>query len=164
MKLLSAYIGQYARNPAYLNRSLPEALAGFLSYYALDMITRAQWLPFYHYVNWDEHVVLETIAREAGWRGADDTILTWRIDDATAPFYNFITLTIAGFTENDTFRSNQIREGVITREEAIRLVERENRPRLGPMREYLESLNLDYEAVKARIEALPKLLSPHVSR
>jgi len=157
-KLLLRYVGQYIRNPAYLNRSLPEALANFLAYYALDTVTRAQWIPFYRYIHWDEQTVLDTIAREAGWRGADDTILTWRIDDATAPFYNFITLTIAGFTENDTFRSNQIREGVIAREEALRLVERENEPRLGPMREYLESLDLDYETIKARIEAQPKLL------
>ena len=31
--------------------------------------------------------------------------------DGTAGFYNYVYHTVAGFTEHDTFRSNQIREG-----------------------------------------------------
>ena len=46
-----------------------------------------------------------------GWERAVDTSSTWRLGDATAPFYNYIYYTVAGFTEHDTFRSNQIREG-----------------------------------------------------
>ena len=44
------------------------------------------------------------------------------IGDGTAAFYNYVYQTIAGFTEHDTFRSNQIREGMITREQAMQLV------------------------------------------
>ena len=36
--------------------------------------------------------------------------------------YNYIYYTVAGFTEHDTFRSNQIREGCISRKEASNLV------------------------------------------
>lgn len=46
-----------------------------------------------------------------------DTNTTWRIGDGTAAFYNYVYYTVAGFTEHDTFRSNQIREGQMTREE-----------------------------------------------
>ena len=34
----------------------------------------------------------------------------------TAAFYNYIYYTLAGVSEHDTFRSNQIKEGQITRE------------------------------------------------
>ena len=48
---------------------------------------------------------------------AKDSKTSWRIGDGTASFYNYIYYTIAGFTEHDTFRSNQIREGVISRDQ-----------------------------------------------
>ncbi len=48
------------------------------------------------------------------------------IGDGTAPFYNYIYLTVGGFSEHDTFRSNQIREGLITRDQAMAAIETEN--------------------------------------
>ena len=82
--------------------------------------------------------------KQYDWELAPDTNTTWRIGDGTAAFYNYIYYTIAGFTEHDTFRSNQIREGQITREEALRLVEDENRPRYQNIRWYLDAVGLDY--------------------
>ena len=51
--------------------------------------------------------------------------------DGTAAFYNYIYYTVAGFTENDAFRSNQIRAGVLNRSEAARLVELRKSSALG---------------------------------
>jgi len=157
--LLTRYVAEYLRNPAYINRSLASAVASFFAFYVTDVLSQVDWVPFYHYVRWQEDEVLEAIRGELGWISPEDTILTWRIDDATAPFYNYLYLSIAGFTENDTFRSNQIREGVMTREEALRLAVTENEPRLEAMRSYLESLGLDYEMVKANVDDIPKLRS-----
>jgi glucosamine--fructose-6-phosphate aminotransferase (isomerizing) len=69
----------------------------------------------------------DTLA-EYDWEKAPDTNTTWRIGDGTAAFYNYVYYTVTGFTEHDTFRSNQIREGDLNREEALALVEDENRP------------------------------------
>ena len=44
-------------------------------------------------------------------------------------FYNYLYYIVLGFTEHDTFRSNQIREGQITREEALQMVKEDNKPR-----------------------------------
>ena len=56
---------------------------------------------------------------------------------------------VAGFSENDTFRSNQIREGMITRDEAIKLVLKENMPRYNSLKWYLEIIGLDFiETIK----------------
>ena len=49
-----------------------------------------------------------------------DTKSTWRIGDGTASFYNYVYTLVAGFSENDTFRSNQIREGMINQRKSFR--------------------------------------------
>jgi len=59
--------------------------------------------------------------------------------------------TMAGFTEHDTFRSNQVREGDITREEALRLVEDENRPRYQNIKWYLDAVGMDFDSTIERI-------------
>ena len=79
------------------------------------------------------------------WERSIDTKSTWRIGDGAAAFYNYIYYTIAGFSEHDTFRSNQIREGDISREQALKLVNIENAPRFENIKWFLEILNLDFE-------------------
>jgi hypothetical protein len=64
---------------------------------------------------------------------------------------------VAGFTEHDTFRSNQIREGDLTREEALVLVEDENRPRYPNIKWYLDAVGIDFiEAIKV-VNSMPRL-------
>ena len=58
--------------------------------------------------------------------------------------YNYIYYTFAGFTEFDTFRSNQIREGDLSRDEALRLVEKENQPRFPSIEHFLKLIDLDF--------------------
>ena len=88
---------------------------------------------------------------------AVDTPTTWRIRDGTAAFYNYVYYTVAGFTEHDTFRSNQIREGDITRDEALKLVKEENRPRYPNIKWYLDALAIDYNKAISIVNKIPKL-------
>ena len=71
--------------------------------------------------------------------------------------YNYIYYTIAGFTEHDTFRSNQIREGDITRDEAMALLEDENRPRYPNIKWYLDAIGLDFKDVISTINDARRL-------
>ncbi|MDD3945615.1 MAG: hypothetical protein PHS38_13025, partial [Bacteroidales bacterium] len=88
---------------------------------------------------------------------AVDTNATWRIGDGTAAFYNYVNYIVAGFTEHDTFRSNQIREGQISRDNALKLVEDENRPRYQNIKWYLDTLGLDFERVIKVVNNIPKM-------
>ncbi len=99
----------------------------------------------------------DTLLNKYDWEKSIDTSTTWRIGDGTAAFYNYVYFTVAGFTEHDTFRSNQIREGQITREKALELVEDENQPRHQNIRWYLDTLGLDFEDVIKTVNAIPKL-------
>jgi asparagine synthetase B (glutamine-hydrolysing) len=153
IKLALAAGWQYFLNPSYLNNSLFETLFAYWTTY----IIRYNFIYLYHYMKWDEEKIIYTLKREYNWETERDTILTWRTDDGTAPFYNYIYCTVAGFTENDAFRSNQIREGVLTRERALKIIEEENKPRYEAIRDYLDKIGLDYDEVIKRINAIPKL-------
>jgi hypothetical protein len=71
--------------------------------------------------------------------------------------YNYIYYLVAGFSEHDTFRSNQVREGEITRERALELAREENRPRYQNIRWYLDALGMDFTEVIKVINAIPRL-------
>ena len=64
---------------------------------------------------------------------------------------------MAGFSEHDTFRSNQIRAGQITREKALQLVEEENRPRYPNIKWYLDAVGIDFDACIDRINTIKPL-------
>ena len=104
---------------------------------------------------WIERTLLE----EYDFERAEDTESLWRIGDGTAAFYNYIYHAIAGMTENDTFRSNQIRQGMMTRSLALDLVERDNRPRFASIQWYLKTIGIERTVpeVLERIERAPKL-------
>src|SRR5204862_1794287 len=119
------YARAYLRNPAYLNRSIPDTLFSYFIYY----LKKLDYLDFYNYIPWDETTIVNTIIDRYDWETAPDTKSTWRIGDGTAAFYNFIYWNAAGLTESDTFRAGQVRQGTMTREEALRVVDEENKPR-----------------------------------
>ena len=111
----------------------------------------------FDYWRWDEERINKTLLNKYNWETASDTSTTWRIGDGTAAFYNYIYYTVAGFTEHDTFRSNQIREGDISRDYALKLVKEENKPRYQNIRWYLDTLELDYVDVIKIVNSIPKL-------
>ena len=105
----------------------------------------------------DEETINNTLIKEYDWETAVDTSTTWRIGDGTAGFYNYVYYTVAGFTEHDTFRSNQIREGVITRRQALDFIFNENRPRYQNIKWYLDTLGMNFEEVIKVVNSIPKL-------
>ena len=64
---------------------------------------------------------------------------------------------MAGFSEYDSFRSNQIREGVLSREKGLELIKKENIPRYENIRWYLDIIGLDFETTIKVINNIPKL-------
>lgn len=141
-------------SPSYFNSSLWDTLSG--EYYR-SFTEKQDYYHIFDYWAWDEKTVNDTLINQYDWETAIDTSTTWRIGDGTAGFYNYVYYTVAGFTEHDTFRSNQIREGQLTREKALELVEDENQPRYQNIRWYLDALGLDFEEVIKIVNSIPKL-------
>ncbi len=151
---LATYYGiKYLTNPAYINSSLWDTLFAYFVAYIMPLDFHYLW----HYIMWDEEKITSTLINEYGWEKSTETETTWRIDDGSVPFYNYIYYTVQGFTENDTFRSNQIREGKMDRNTALKLVEGENAPRYQGLAWYFQQIGIDGEAALATIERIPKL-------
>lgn len=152
---LFSFVGKnILKSPGYLNQSVWDNLGSFAARY---IAPKKDYYHLFDYYRWDEDEINSLIQNEYKWETAIDTKSTWRIGDGTASFYNYIYYTVAGFSENDTFRSNQIREGMLDRETALELVEEDNIARYETLRWYLEIVGLDFETVIKRVNQIPKL-------
>lgn len=152
-QLVKFFLFEALRNPKYINRSILDNLLAY-KYYYLDVLNP---INLFHYLPWNEDEVNNTLIKNYNWELSPDTTTTWRIGDGTAAFYNYIYYTVAGFTENDCFRSNQILEGIISRENALNLVEHENKPRYDSLKWYCDSIAIDLEEAIKIINSIPKL-------
>jgi asparagine synthetase B (glutamine-hydrolysing) len=152
------YALHFLLNPRYINASLLDTISAYASYFLLPK----NYFNLYSFLPWSEDDIIGTLTREYDFELAPDTRTTWRIGDGTAPFYNYIYHTVAGFSEHDTFRSNQIREGQIDRETALRKAQEENHPRFEAILWYLNAINLGDEAdrILRIIHSIPKVAAP----
>lgn len=141
------------KSPGYFNASLWDTISG--EYYR-SFTNKSDYYHIFDYWRWDEELIDQTLDKY-DWERAPDTSTTWRIGDGTAAFYNYIYYTVAGFTEHDTFRSNQIREGQMSREKALELIEDENRPRYPNIKWYLDAVGLDFKSTIEVVNKIPKL-------
>lgn len=142
-----------SKSLGYFNSSLWDTLSG--EYYRSYM-KKTDYFHIFDYWTWEERLIDQTLAMY-DWEKAPDTSTTWRIGDGTAAFYNYIYYTVAGFSEHDTFRSNQIREGQITRSEALTRVTDENRPRYPNIKWYLDAIGMDFTEVIKIVNSIPRL-------
>ena len=141
------------RNPKYFNTSIVDTVSG--EYYR-SKSKDSGYVHLFDYFKWDESKVEATLD-DYSWERSPDSTSSWRIGDGTAAFYNYIYHRVAGFTEHDTFRSNQIREGDLTRGDAMKLIETENLPRYQNIKWYLDAINLDFIEVISKINAIPRM-------
>ena len=153
IRMCSHYTKQYITNPGYINLSLADTIGAAFCYYAVPH----NYLRLYDYIQWNEEDVNDVLINEYNWEKAIDTESTWRIGDGTAPFYNYIYYLLTGFTENDTLRSNQIREGMINRNKALDLLYEENLPRFESLKWYFDVIGLDMDTVLTKINQIPRL-------
>src|SRR5262245_50697659 len=132
--MLWYFAKNYAKNPAYINESLLDTANAFYQ----TFVVKDDFLYLYHYLRWHEDTIVNTIRGEYDWEIATDTATTWRIGDGTAAFYNYIYQTMAGFTEDDVMLANMVREGELTRDEALARAIEYGKPRWPSIREYAQ--------------------------
>lgn len=140
-------------NRHYFNASLLDTLSGE---YFRSIKKQEDYIHLFDFYAWEEREVNQCL-NDYEWERAPDTNSTWRIGDGTAAFYNYVYYTVAGFTEHDTFRSNQIRQGQLTRSRALQLIKDENRPRSENIKWYLDSVGIDPIAAIKTVNKIPKI-------
>jgi len=153
IKMIFSYLGKYFNNPAYINRSIIDTIGGYLSFFVIPH----NYLRLFEYLDWNEQEVNRTLIEEYGWETSSETPSTWRIDDGTVPLSDYMYYMMSGLTINDTFRSNQIREGCVTREKALEILQRENLPRFNAIKWYCDKIGVDFVSTVRIINKAPKL-------
>ncbi len=153
LKMALFYGKEYLLNPAYINSSLLDTADAFKSYYVI----KHNNINIYDYIPWEEEKINKVLREEYDWETDSGTKATWRIGDGTAAFYNYIYFMVAGFSENDTFRSNQIREGLISREEGLKRTNNENLPRFDSIQWYCNTIGIDWKNTIRKINQIPAL-------
>ncbi len=152
-KMAGYYLNQFLQNPAYLNSSILDTMGAFMSYYFIPH----RFINFFNYVLWNEETINKALIDEYHWETAADSKSTWRIGDGTASFYNYIYYTMAGLTENDTFRSYQVRENMLSRDDALAFVQRDNQPRFDSIAWYCDLVGIDFNSTIQTINRAKKL-------
>lgn len=143
LQLLFFYLYNFIKNPKYLNSTIFDSIKGFFIFY----LKRGKIISLFEYIEYIEKDVNNYLEKNFMWECDPSTPTTWRIGDGTAPVYNYIYWIYAGFTENDFYRSNQIREGQISRQQALEMVIIENQPRFDEIKNYCELIDVDYDFV-----------------
>lgn len=132
--MMLGYGRKLAENPWYvLNTTIPRMLTReYLEMFGPRFIKgshKGKILMLFHYIPWDERQIMDTIVNELGWKRYKISESAWRSDCKLAVLKNQMYLEVLGFTKNDILVSAMVREGTLTREEAIRRLERENQKR-----------------------------------
>jgi asparagine synthetase B (glutamine-hydrolysing) len=153
LQLGAYYARQFVANPRYFNESLANSARSF----AATFVGVDDFLYLYNYEPWDEATIDGTLRKEYDWEVSPESSNTWRIGDGYTAFINYVYHRVAGFSEFDAFRSHQIRDGVIDRERALALVEADNRPRLGELREFARLIGFNLEEVLSKVDEIPRI-------
>ena len=153
VSLFAWYGTQYLLNPRYFNESFIDTMWAYFS----TFIAEDDFTYLYHYLPWDEDYINKTLIDKYGWEKSADNDNTWRIGDGYTSFINYIYHSVAGFSEYDTFRSNQIREGLIDRDKAMELVRKDNEPKMEVLYDFAKHTGFNLEEVLVRINSIDKL-------
>ena len=154
LKMLYWYSLQFILNPSYLNSALLDNFDGFLA----SFVRKDNFLHLYNYEPWNEKEIKRALIDQYNWQ--DDISYgknQWRMGDGQTAFNNFVYYTIAGFSEYDNFRSNQIREGTISRDEAIKLCQEDNKIKYDTLKNFSDIIGFNLDNVLSKINCLEKL-------
>ncbi len=135
IKYICSLLREILGNPRYLHpRCLPTMVKGYLGYlfggsFAIGAKLfglSARRIPLFYYIEWDENEVLSRITSELNWQSPADSTSSWRFDCKIEHFKDLMYLKTLGMTERDDLYAQMVMEGLLTREEALRRVRKEN--------------------------------------
>ena len=154
LKMFLWYSYRTLKNPSYINEALLDNFNGYVS----SFIKKENFLHLFKYIEWDEKKMTDTLVNEYDWvLDKSYGLNQWRMGDGQTAFNNFVYYQIAGFSEYDNFRSNQIRENLIDRKTALKLTEIDNKPRYETLKNFSQIVGFNLDVVLSKIISIEKL-------
>ena len=112
--------------------------------------------PFNQYIKWNEKTINDVLENELDWIKNKRSTSTWRTDCVLAPLKLHFSLNTMDYTDKTVMLSALIRDGQITREEALERLEKENKSSVELVNEALKTADISYEEMEKAIEMVEK--------
>lgn len=131
-------------NPAYLNPSI--VLTLMKSYLVASPYSIGRrlfwpnitWVELFNYVEWNEQEILSRIKAELGWESPPEIASSWRFDCRVKHLVDYMYMKTLGMTDKEDFYAKMVREGLMTREDALQRLQSENKLYLDEIRLLLD--------------------------
>jgi len=147
-KSIFGILRESSRHLAYFRpRSIPTMVKGYLFADAYAIGSRVfghdmTRIDLFFFIEWDEREVLSRISSELGWKYPRRFASSWRFDCRVAHLKDFMYMKTIGMTERDDFYATMVREGLMTREDALERLKKENQLYLGEIRSLLNEVGI----------------------
>lgn len=149
------YLSHIIRNPKWiLNRTcLITQVREYYYHYYRRILTKSdkdllKVSPFNLYIRWREDEIISTITNELKWERNPNIESDWRGDCDIALLKLYLYKRTLGFNDKDDGLSSLIRDGQISREEALERTSKEGEIPEKVIREIFDKLGLNYSDLK----------------
>jgi 3'-phosphoadenosine 5'-phosphosulfate sulfotransferase (PAPS reductase)/FAD synthetase len=112
-----------------------------------SLFNKIEVKPFEKHIRWVEKEVTDVITHEYGWKNFDEMNSTWRGDCYLGPIRQFLYKSFLGFNDHTPHLSDLIRDGQITRDEALAQLEEKETIPPAVLQKCCEKLNIDYRTL-----------------
>ena len=161
--LLAGFLAQLVKNPSYFQ---PACLASF----AREFLHRFWYgynrdlevLGLFEFIPWNEDEVVSTVQNELKWGKPDYRKTSWRADCKIHFLKDYLYGKTLAFTKNDELLSGMIREGMITREGALKRLENDDYLSKQFLTEFLRELGLELHGLDVALAEYQKKLPTHI--
>jgi len=125
-------LGEIFKNPAYFTpRIILTLMKSYLwgNPYSIGLKlfgNNITWIELFNYVVWDEQQIMSRIRAELGWDHPPHLKSAWRFDCRVKHLVDWMYIQTLNMTDKDDFFAKMVREGLITREEALQRLQAEN--------------------------------------
>jgi len=139
---VAGYLSELMLNPHWIINPDCMTIQGLEYYYNYLKGGKRDFIeisPFWQYLRWSEQEIIPTIERELGWSKNPKLESTWRGDCDVGVVKMYLYRSILGFDDKDDHLSSLIRDNQITRQDAMRRIEREG----GLNEEFVEEIIKD---------------------
>lgn len=162
--LMLGYSLQIAQNPKWIMNldSLATQFKEFRSFYGghywKKMAERGTKVisPYFQYIRWEEKVIVSTLENRLNWKKNSMVKSTWRGDCDIALLKLYLYKHILGFNDKDDGLSDLIRDGQITREQALSRIEDESHVPDIVIKNLFGRIGLDYKDFESALEKLAR--------
>ena len=110
-------------------------------------------LPFRDYIRWNENEVISTIENKLNWKTNRSIETTWRGDCYIGFLKSYLYKKYLGFNDKDDGLSSLVRDGQITREEALERVKTEGKISEDVVKDIFDKFELDYSNLEIALNS-----------